>query len=254
MKPVCLVLGAGAGIGGTVAKKFAKEGFHSCLCRRSDQKGLDQLVSDIEQEGGSATGYLINAIEDNVLEELILKIEQDIGSIEVLVYNLGAQTGMKLLNETSLKEFEWGWRMADLGLFRVAKVLMPIMEDRNAGTFLVTSATAAMRGNKNQHSHAAAMGGRRLLCQTLNAEFAPKGIHIVHIVVDGMVDAPDTLGKMLGKELFQQLRETKGMEHDGLILPTSVADTYYYLSQQHRSAWTHEIDIRAFSDVAWWNS
>ena len=254
MKPVCLVLGAGAGIGGTVAKKFAKEGFHSCLCRRSDQKGLDQLVSDIEQEGGSATGYLINAIEDNVLEELILKIEQDIGPIEVLVYNLGAQTGMKLLNETSLKEFEWGWRMADLGLFRVAKVLMPIMEERNAGTFLVTSATAAMRGNKNQHSHAAAMGGRRLLCQTLNAEFAPKGIHIAHIVVDGMVDAPDTLGKMLGKELFQQLRETKGMEHDGLILPTSVADTYYYISQQHRSAWTHEIDIRAFSDVAWWNS
>jgi NADP-dependent 3-hydroxy acid dehydrogenase YdfG len=254
MKPICLVLGAGAGIGGTVAKKFAKEGFHSCLCRRSDQKGLDQLVSDIEQEGGSATGYLINAIEDNVLEELILKIEQDIGPIEVLVYNLGAQTGMKLLNETSLKEFEWGWRMADLGLFRVAKVLMPIMEDRNVGTFLVTSATAAMRGNKNQHSHAAAMGGRRLLCQTLNAEFAPKGIHIVHIVVDGMVDAPDTLGKMLGEELFQQLRETKGMEHDGLILPSSVADTYYYLSQQHRSAWTHEIDIRAFSDVAWWNS
>ena len=254
MKPVCLVLGAGAGIGGTVAKKFAKEGFHSCLCRRSDQKGLDQLVSDIEQEDGSATGYLINAIEENVLEELILKIEQDIGHIEVLVYNLGAQTGMKLLNETSLKEFEWGWRMANLGLFRVAKVLMPIMEDRNAGTFLVTSATAAMRGNKNQHSHAAAMGGRRLLCQTLNAEFAPKGIHIAHIVVDGMVDAPDTLGKMLGKELFQQLRETKGMEHDGLILPTSVADTYYYISQQHRSAWTHEIDIRAFSDVAWWNS
>ena len=254
MKPVCLVLGAGAGIGGTVAKKFAKEGFHSCLCRRSDQKGLDQLVSDIEQESGSATGYLINAIEDNVLEELILKIEQDIGPIEVLVYNLGAQTGMKLLNETSLKEFEWGWRMADLGLFRVAKVLIPIMEERNAGTFLVTSATAAMRGNKNQHSHAAAMGGRRLLCQTLNAEFASKGIHVVHIVVDGMVDAPDTLGKMLGEELFQQLRETKGMEHDGLILPKSVADTYYYLSQQHRSAWTHEIDIRAFSDIAWWNS
>jgi NADP-dependent 3-hydroxy acid dehydrogenase YdfG len=254
MKPVCLVLGAGAGIGGTVAKKFAKEGFHSCLCRRSDQKGLDQLVFEIELEGGSATGYLRNAIEDNVLEELILKIEKDIGPIEVLVYNLGAQTGMKLLNETSLKEFEWGWRMANLGLFRVAKVLMPIMEDRNAGTFLVTSATAAMRGNKNQHSHAAAMGGRRLLCQTLNAEFAPKGIHIAHIVVDGMVDAPDTLGKMLGKELFQQLRETKGMEHDGLILPTSVADTYYYISQQHRSAWTHEIDIRAFSDVAWWTS
>jgi len=254
MKSVCLVLGAGAGIGGTVASKFANEGYHACLCRRSDQEGLDKLVKNIQEQGGAATGYLINAIEDNVLEELIASVEKDIGPIEVLIYNLGAQSGMKLLHETSLKEFEWGWRMADLGLFRAAKVLMPFMEKRGTGTLLVTSATSAMRGNKNQHSHAAAMGGRRMLCQTLNAEFAPKGIHVAHVVVDGMVDAPDTLGKMLGEELFQQLRKTKGMENDGLILPEKIAETYYHLSQQHRSAWTHEIDIRAFSDAAWWNS
>ena len=253
MKPVCLVLGAGAGIGGTVATKFAAEGYHSCLCRRSDQEGLDKLVSNIEKAGGSATGYLINAIEESVLEDLIINIEKEIGPIEVLVYNLGAQTGMKLLHETTLKEFEWGWRMADLGLFRVAKVLMPVMEERGSGTFLVTSATAAMRGNKNQHSHAAAMGGRRMLCQSLNAEFASKGIHVAHIVVDGMVDAPDTLGKMLGEELFQQLRETKGMEHDGLMLPTKIAETYFHIAQQHRSVWTHELDLRAFSDRPWWN-
>ncbi|MDA7699345.1 SDR family NAD(P)-dependent oxidoreductase [Gammaproteobacteria bacterium] len=254
MKPVCLVLGAGAGIGGTVAAKFASEGFHACLCRRSDQDGLDQMVSQIEERGGSASGYLIDAIEENVLEDLVATIEKDVGPIEVLIYNLGAQSGMKLLHETSLKEFEWGWRMADLGLFRIAKSLMPIMEARGSGTFLVTSATAAMRGNKNQHSHAAAMGGRRMLCQTLNAEFSAKGIHVAHVVVDGMVDAPDTLGKMLGEEMFQQLRESRGMEHDGLILPEKIAETYYHLAQQHRSAWTHEIDLRPFSDVAWWNS
>ncbi|MDB9700197.1 SDR family NAD(P)-dependent oxidoreductase [Gammaproteobacteria bacterium] len=254
MKPVCLVLGAGAGIGGTVAAKFASEGFHACLCRRSDQDGLDHMVSQIEERGGSASGYLIDAIEENVLEDLVATIEKDVGPIEVLIYNLGAQSGMKLLHETSLKEFEWGWRMADLGLFRIAKSLMPIMEARGSGTFLVTSATAAMRGNKNQHSHAAAMGGRRMLCQTLNAEFSAKGIHVAHVVVDGMVDAPDTLGKMLGEEMFQQLRESRGMEHDGLILPEKIAETYYHLAQQHRSAWTHEIDLRPFSDVAWWNS
>ena len=253
MKPVCLVLGAGAGIGGTVAAKFASEGYHACLCRRSDQEGLDKLVANIEEQGGTANGYLIDAIEENSLEELILKVEKDIGPIEVLVYNLGAQSGMKLLHETSLKEFEWGWRMADLGLFRAAKVLMPIMEERKSGTVLVTSATAAMRGNKNQHSHAAAMGGRRMLCQTLNAEFASKGIHVAHIVVDGMVDAPDTLGKMLGEKMFNELREKVGMENDGLILPERIAETYFHLAQQHRSAWTHEVDIRAFSDSAWWN-
>ncbi|MBC8222915.1 MAG: SDR family NAD(P)-dependent oxidoreductase [SAR86 cluster bacterium] len=253
MKPVCLVLGAGAGIGGTVATKFAAEGYHACLCRRSDQAGLDQMVKKIEEEGGTASGHLINAIEENVLEQLIISIEKDHGPIEVLIYNLGAQSGMKLLQETSIKEFEWAWRIADLGLFRVAKTLMPLMEQRGSGTLLVTSATAAMRGNKNQHSHATAMGGRRMLCQTLNAEFASKGIHVAHIVVDGMVDAPDTLGKMLGEEVFQQLRESRGMEHDGLILPEKIAETYFHLAQQHRSAWTHEVDIRAFSDSAWWN-
>ena len=253
MKPVCLVLGAGAGIGGTVATRFAQEGYHSCLCRRSDQKGLDNLVGNIESEGGSASGYLLNAIEDNVIEDLITSIESEIGPIEVFVYNLGAQTGMKLLQETTHKEFEWGWRMANFGLFRAAKVICPLMEDRGKGTILVTSATAAMRGNKTQHSHASAMGGRRMLCQSLNAEFSSKGIHVAHIVIDGAVDAPDTLGKMLGPEMYKQLRETRGMEHDGLLLPERIADTYLHLAQQHRSSWTHEIDMRAFSDQAWWN-
>ena len=110
-----------------------------------------------------------------------------------------------------------------------------------------------MRGNKGQHSHAAAMGGRRMLCQSLNAEFGPKGIHVAHIIIDGAVDAPDTLGKMLGPEKFQELRETRGMEHDGLMLPTKIADTYYHLHQQHRSAWSHEVDMRSFSDLPWWN-
>ena len=253
MKPVCLVLGAGAGIGGTVAITFAKEGSHSCLCRRTDQEGLDRLVKTIENEGGTATGYLVNAIEDDVIENVITSIEADIGPIEVVVYNLGAQTGMKLLNETTHKEFEWGWRIANFGLFRTAKVLCPMMEERGKGTILVTSATAAVRGNKNQHSHTSAMGGRRMLCQSLSAEFSSKGIHVAHIVIDGAVDAPDTLGKMLGPKIYKQLRETKGMEHDGLLLPEKIAETYYHLSQQHRSSWTHEIDIRAFSDLAWWN-
>ena len=253
MKPVCLVLGAGAGIGGNVAKKFSKEGFHLCICRRTDEKGLNNLVKNIEENGGSASGFLIDIIKDNVIEDLIENIETNIGPIDVVVYNLGAQAGMKLLHETTLKEFEWGWKVANLGLFRLAKSICPIMEKRKKGTILVTSATAAMRGNKNQHSHASAMGGRRMLCQSLNAEFSEKGIHIVHIVIDGMVDAPDTLGKVLGRELYQKLRETKGMENDGLVLPENVADTYFHLYKQHRSTWTHEIDIRAFSDMAWWN-
>ena len=76
--------------------------------------------------------------------------------------------------------------------------------------------------------------------------------HVAHVVVDGMVDAPDTLGKMLGDDLFNQLRETRGKE-DGIILPEKVAEAYYYLYKQHRSTWTHELDLRSYTDTSWWN-
>ena len=253
MEAVCLVMGAGAGIGGTVAGRFAREGYHAVLCRRSDDAGLNKLVTDIKAEGGSASGYLLNAVDPDVIEQRIAAVEADIGPIEVVIFNLGAQIGNRSLAGTTYKAFELGWRMATFALFRTVSAVCPAMEERGKGTILVTSATAAVRGNAGQHSHAAAMGGRRMLCQSLNAELASKGIHVAHIIVDGAVDAPDTLGKMLGEEKFQQLRETKGMEHDGLMLPAKIADTYFHIAQQHRSAWTHELDLRAFSDLAWWN-
>jgi len=252
MKPVCLVIGAGAGIGGTVGTKFASEGYHAVLCRRSDKEGLDRLVDGIKAAGGAATGLLLNAIEDNAIEDAVTHIEQNIGPIEVVIYNLGAQIGDRALEDTSYKQFEMGWRLGTFGLFRLAKTVCPLMAERGSGKIIVTSATAAVRGNKGQHSHAAAMGGRRMLCQTLNAQYASQGIHVTHILVDGAVDAPDTLGKMLGPELFQKLRETRGSE-DGLLIPVEMAETYYHVATQHRSAWTHELDLRAYSDVAWWN-
>ncbi len=253
MKSVCMVLGAGAGIGGTVGKRFAQEGYHAVLCRRSDQEGLDRMVGEIETEGGTASGYLLNAVDPDTIEDRIAATESEIGPIDVLVFNLGAQIGDRALKDTNYKQFELGWRMATFGLFRAASALCPLMEERGKGTILVTSATAAVRGNAGQHSHAAAMGGRRMLCQTLNAEFSPKGIHVAHILIDGAVDAPDTLGKMLGPQNFQKLRETRGLEHDGLMLPERIADTYFHVHQQHRSVWTHELDLRSFSDRPWWN-
>lgn len=252
MKKVCLVVGAGAGIGGSVGRRFAAEGYHAALCRRTDEEGLARLVEGIRAEGGSASGHLVNAIDEDAIENLVGEAEK-IGPVTVVLFNLGAQIGSRSLDDTSLKVFERGWQMACFGLFRLAKSLFPLMEARGGGTLLVTSATAAVRGNAGQHAHAAAMGGRRMLCQTLNAEYAPKGIHVAHFLIDGAVDAPDTLGKMLGPERYQQLRERRGMEHDGLLLPGEIAETYFHVAHQHRSAWTFEIDLRSFSDLAWWN-
>lgn len=248
----CLVIGAGAGIGGNVAKRFALEGYHSCLCRRSDEEGQRRMVADIESAGGKATGFMLNTVQEGTIEDLVEKIEKDIGPIEVAVYNLGAQIGDRPLAATDAKTFEMGWRLGTFGLYRLASTLLPKMEVRGHGTLLVTSATAAIRGNKGQHSHAAAMAGRRMLCQSLNAEFGPKGIHVAHILIDGAVDAPDTLGKMLGPERYKELQETRGSA-DGLMVPELIADTYLHLAHQHRSTWTHEIDLRSFSDMPWWN-
>ena len=253
MQPVCLVIGAGAGIGSNVAARFAREGYHAVLCRRSDEAGLNRAVARIAEDGGAASGFLLNAVAPGTIEERIAAVEAEIGPIEVAVYNLGAQIGDRSLAETGHKVFELGWRLATFGLFRMASAVCPLMEQRGQGTVLVTSSTAAMRGNQGQHSHAAAMGGRRMLCQSLNAEFGPKGIHVAHIIIDGMVDAPDTLGRMLGEEAFQRLRQERGLEHDGMLLPAEIADTYFQLAQQHRSAWTHELDLRPFADTPWWN-
>ena len=161
VKPVCLVIGAGAGIGGNVAKRFAVEGYHACLARRSDDEGLRRMVAEIEAGGGTASGFMLNAVTENSIEELVREIEAEIGPIEVAVYNLGAQIGNRSLADTTPRAFEMGWRLGAFGLFRLASSVCPAMEARGKGTILVTSATAAVRGNAGQHSHASAMAGRR---------------------------------------------------------------------------------------------
>jgi NAD(P)-dependent dehydrogenase (short-subunit alcohol dehydrogenase family) len=253
-KPVFLVIGAGAGIGGNAALRFAAGGYHAVMARRSDEAGLARLVGQIEAAGGSASGTLLNAAEDGAIEELVARTERDVGPIHAALYNLGAQIGNRALDQTPHRIFELGWRLGTYGVFRLAHALFPLMVERAKtgahGTLLVTSATAAMRGNAGQHSHAAAMGGRRMLCQTLNAEFAPKGVHVAHVVVDGAVDAPDTLGKLLG-DRYEAFKQNKGRE--GIIDPADLAETYWHLAHQPRNCWSHEVDVRPWTDVAWWN-
>ena len=200
----CLIIGAGAGIGGTVGRKFAQEGYHAAFAA-----GATSTVSTAWSRAFAllVREHILNAVDEGALESLIADVEA-IGPIDTVLYNLGAQIGNRSLDDTPLKTFELVGATC-FGLFRVASVV-PLMVERGHGTLLVTSATSAVRGNTGQHSHAAAMAGRRLLCQTLNAEYAAKGVHVVHIVIDVAVDAPDKLGKMLGADNFEALREAKG--------------------------------------------
>jgi len=252
-KKVCLVIGAGAGIGGAITKKFASAGYHVCFARRSDRTGLTNMEKNLRTSGYSVSGHILDVTKEDVIEELIVGIEQKVGSIHTAVYNVGAQIGNRSLEDTKLKTFELGWRLGTFGLYRLAKELLPVMAARGAGNLLVTGATASVRGNSGQHSHAATMASRRMLCQSLNAEFAERGVHICHIIIDGLVDAPDTLGKMLGPKQFELLRQSKGYEKNGLLLPNHIAETYYQIAHQHPSTWTFETDLRPHSAVPWWN-
>lgn len=249
-KKVFLVIGAGAGIGGHVAKRFAQGGYHAVLARRSDEEGLQRLVGEIADAGGEASGRLLDAALPDTIEDLVEDVERNIGPINCAMFNLGAQIGNRALPDTSYKAFELGWRMATFAPFRLASALLPRMAKRRQGTLLVTSATAAMRGNTGQHSHAAAMGGRRLLCQSLNAEYGPQGVHVAQIMIDGSVNAPDTLGKLLGNQ-FEAYKQSKG--EDGIIDPAAIAETYWHIAQQPKNCWTHELDLRPWTDAPWWN-
>ncbi len=129
-KKVCLIIGAGAGIGGAITKKFASEGYHVCFARRSDQTGLMNMEKDLKSRGYSASGHILDVTKEDTIEELVGKIEQKIGSIHTAVYNVGAQIGNRSLEDTKLKTFELGWKLGTFGLYRLAKNLLPTMAVR----------------------------------------------------------------------------------------------------------------------------
>ena len=113
MKKVCLIIGAGAGIGGNCAKVFAKNGYYAFMTRRTDQNGLEKLVTEIKTENGDAEGRLFNIVEDNAVEDLVEYVQKNVGQIEVAIYNLGSQIGNRRLDNTSDKVFELGFNLED---------------------------------------------------------------------------------------------------------------------------------------------
>jgi len=252
-RDVCLILGAGAGVGQAVARKFAEEGLHVVCMRRGGETpgSLEALCAELNAAGHAATTIYGDVTKVEDIARAVDSAEA-IGPVRCAVYNVGAQVGNRDLQETSYRIFERAWRMGTLGAFALAKEVVPRMEQRGGGTLIYTSATAAMRGNRGQSAHAAAMFGRRALCQSLNHELGQKGIHVAHVVVEGMIDAPESLGRIAPK-LFEQLRDAK-LADQMIVSPVSVASSYWFLHTQTRDAWTLELDLRPWADTPWWNS
>ena len=233
-----LVMGAGDATGGAIAKRFAREGYVACVARRTADK-LQPLVAEIEGAGGKARAFGSDARKEEEVVALVETIEREIGPLEVAVFNIGANVPASILEETARKYFKI-WEMACFGGFLVGREAAKRMVPRGHGTIIFTGATASVRGRANFAAFAGAKHALRALAQSMARELGPKGIHVAHTVIDGAIDTEFI------RTNFPQAYAKK--DEDGILNPDHIAEQYWMLHTQPRDAWTHELDLRPWSE------
>lgn len=235
---VALIIGAGDATGGAIAKRFAREGYIACVTRRSADK-LAPLVDEIRQAGGQAHGFSSDARKEEEVIELIDRIEREVGPIEVMVFNIGANVPSSILDETARKYFKI-WEMACFSGFLNGREVARRMVQRERGTIVFTGATASIRGSSGFAAFAGAKHALRALAQSMARELGPRNIHVAHVVIDGAIDTEFI------RTNFPERYALK--DQDGVLSPEHIADTYWFLHQQPRDAWTHELELRPWME------
>lgn len=229
-----LVIGAGDATGGAIARRFAREGFATCVVRRHADK-LAPLVEAIGAAGGVAHPFGVDARDEQAVVAMVDVIERDIGPIDVYVFNIGANVPASILDETARKFFKV-WEMACLAGFLTAREVAKRMVLRGRGTMLFTGATASLRGSANFGAFAGAKHALRALAQSMARELGPKGIHVAHVIIDGAIDTEFI------RTQFPERYAKKDV--DGILDPGHIAENYWFLHRQPRDAWTFELDLR----------
>ena len=234
-----LVIGAGDSTGGAIARRFAREGFVACVTRRTADK-LEPLVASIRAAGGEAHGFASDARKEVDIETLVAHVEREIAPIEVAVFNVGANVRFSL-TETTERVYRKVWEMGALGGFLMGREVARAMLARGHGTIIFTGATASMRGSAGFCAFAGAKHALRALAQSMARELGPKGIHVAHVVIDGAIDTPFIA------ENFPERYAKKADE--GILSTEAIAENYWNLHRQPRSAWTHELDLRPWTET-----
>lgn len=236
----CLVVGAGDGLGGATARAFAAEGLTACVTRRPRSRdALNALARQIEEAGGKARAYGVDAREEGEMIALFDEIEADVGPLEVVVFNIGANVRFPIL-ETTSRVFTKVWEMACFAGFLTGREAARVMLPRGRGTIIFTGATASVRGREGFTAFAAAKHGLRAVAQSLAREVGPQGLHVAHVVIDGAVDGVFSRGNIPDVE--------ERAAQDRILNPADVAAAYVALHRQPRSAWTHELDLRPWAE------
>jgi short-subunit dehydrogenase len=232
------VIGAGDATGGAIARRFASGGYTVCVTRRDATK-LQPLVDSIRAAHGNAHGFASDARKEQDVIALVERIENDIGAIEVLVFNVGVNARASILDETAERYFKI-WETDCLAAFLNGREVAKRMVARGRGTILFTGATASLRGSANFAAFAGAKAALRALAQSMARELGPRNIHVAHVVVDGGIDTEFI------RTNFPERYALK--EQEGILNPEHIAENYWYLHQQPRDAWTFELDLRPWME------
>ncbi|MDU8945778.1 SDR family NAD(P)-dependent oxidoreductase [Ovoidimarina sediminis] len=228
---VCVIIGFGPGLGTAYAEIFKEAGYDLGLLSRSGAS-----LDGAEPTDTSVRAYKCDAGDPNSLKGALASVQSDLGEIDVVIFNADlAQFGA--LEDVSELQFEQSWRVGALGLFATAKLLGPQMSERGSGVIIISGATAALRGNVWTTAFAPSKSAQRTLANSLAKQLGPKGVHIVYLVIDGVIDTKDTRTNFAPNE-----------SDDFFIKPACIAETALMLANQDKSAWTFELDIRPFGE------
>jgi NAD(P)-dependent dehydrogenase (short-subunit alcohol dehydrogenase family) len=237
---VAVVIGVGAarGLGATLCARFARERLHVLVAGRTAER-VESVAAALRASGGAATAVPTDATSEGDVLRLFERADALApGRLELVAFNAG-NNAMKDFLEMEASFFEAVWRVACLGGFLAGREAARRMVQQGRGTLLFTGASASLRGRPPFGAFAAAKAGLRSVAQTMARAYGPRGVHVAHVVIDGGI-----AGELL--ERFPAFVEAKGQ--DGLLDLEAIADAYWMLHRQHRTAWTHELDLRPFKE------
>ena len=239
-KGVCLVVGTGDGLGSALAAAFAAAGYVVCMTRRPrNLPELEKKAEALRAQGFPAHAFGVDARSEEQTLALFETIERDVGPLEVVVFNIGANVRFPI-RDTTARVFTKVWEMACLAGFFTGREAAKRMVPRGRGVILFTGATASVRGGAGFAAFAAAKHGLRALAQSMARELGPQGVHVAHVVIDGAVDGVFTRSNRADAEAL--------LEREEILDPKDIAAAYVALAAQQRSAWTHELDLRPWRE------
>ena len=238
-KGTVLVVGVGAsrGLGAAIARRFAAGGHPVVIAGRNAEK-LEQTRRELE-DAGTRVAAVVGDASAAADAQRFVQAASAVAPLEVAVHNAGSNRPAPFL-KVSEESFEGHWREHALGGFHLAHAALPKLLERGGGSLFFTGASGSLRGKVNFAPFAAAKAALRALAQSLAREFGPQNIHVGHVVIDGGIEGERLL------TIRPDVKEQRGP--DGMLKIEAIAEAFWALHHQHRSAWTLELDLRPWSE------